>query len=311
MAVYEVHAGDSLWEIANHFHVPVAKLIQANPQISNPDLICIGDRIHIPSASTATPSIDIGSQVALLRSGLAGILHSGPTHSEKAGSTKNAAVAGAKAGVGSGVPAAKKKSNSQGGSGSAGNKKTPPWLTLAYQEYIAWQRKTDSSTYLNNQEWMQDQILKYCRAGGLPQINEWCSAFANWVIQHSLGKPHGNGFVQGTRHGLAASWASWKGGKQVAPRRGAIALRRGWSESWNDYAHVGFLMDWQNEPTEETVYCNYSQQYLRVYKNVQCEFLGGNQGSRYGYQEWGPSAVTRSWQSAIHGFVFIWPNWLP
>ncbi|MGE5417362.1 MAG: LysM peptidoglycan-binding domain-containing protein [Acidobacteriota bacterium] len=45
---YTVQAGDTLYLIANRMDVPLALLIEANPQINNPDLIYPGQRICIP-----------------------------------------------------------------------------------------------------------------------------------------------------------------------------------------------------------------------------------------------------------------------
>ena len=40
---YQVVAGDTMYKIANKFNVPLSALISANPQISNPNIINIGD----------------------------------------------------------------------------------------------------------------------------------------------------------------------------------------------------------------------------------------------------------------------------
>lgn len=47
--IYTVRPGDTLWKIANLNQVGVSELIAANPQISNPDMINIGQQINIPS----------------------------------------------------------------------------------------------------------------------------------------------------------------------------------------------------------------------------------------------------------------------
>ena len=41
--------GDSMWKIAVRYQIGVSELIKANPQISNPDLIYVGQTINIPS----------------------------------------------------------------------------------------------------------------------------------------------------------------------------------------------------------------------------------------------------------------------
>lgn len=48
---YTVKAGDSLWKIAVRFEIGVSELIAANPQIKNPALIFVGQRITIPNAT--------------------------------------------------------------------------------------------------------------------------------------------------------------------------------------------------------------------------------------------------------------------
>ena len=45
---YTVKKGDTLWGIAGRFGVELQELIRANPQIRNPNLIYVGDRVVIP-----------------------------------------------------------------------------------------------------------------------------------------------------------------------------------------------------------------------------------------------------------------------
>ncbi len=54
---YTVQAGNTLWGIAKQYGIPVAALIAANPQITNPNLIFPGNVINIPqqSSSPRTP----------------------------------------------------------------------------------------------------------------------------------------------------------------------------------------------------------------------------------------------------------------
>lgn len=49
--VYTAQAGDSLWKIAVKFEVGLQELISANPQIKNPALIYVGQKINIPNAA--------------------------------------------------------------------------------------------------------------------------------------------------------------------------------------------------------------------------------------------------------------------
>ena len=55
--VHTVVPGDTLWAIARANGVPLQQLIEANPQIQNPDLIFPGQRINIPAGGTP-PSTD-------------------------------------------------------------------------------------------------------------------------------------------------------------------------------------------------------------------------------------------------------------
>lgn len=49
--VYTVRSGDSMWKIAVKYEVGLKELITANPQISNPALIYVGQKVNIPSAA--------------------------------------------------------------------------------------------------------------------------------------------------------------------------------------------------------------------------------------------------------------------
>ncbi|NCA92828.1 SafA/ExsA family spore coat assembly protein [bacterium] len=49
--VYTVVSGDSLWKIAVKYEVGLKEIITANPQIANPALIYVGQKINIPSAA--------------------------------------------------------------------------------------------------------------------------------------------------------------------------------------------------------------------------------------------------------------------
>ena len=46
--VHTVRKGDTLWAIAKQYGVGLAELIQANPQIKNPNLIYPGEAVNIP-----------------------------------------------------------------------------------------------------------------------------------------------------------------------------------------------------------------------------------------------------------------------
>lgn len=54
---YKIKAGDTLARVANRFHVTIEQILAANPQITNPDHIQVGQVINIPvAAATPAPS---------------------------------------------------------------------------------------------------------------------------------------------------------------------------------------------------------------------------------------------------------------
>ena len=50
---HKVVSGDTMWKIAVKYQVGVSEIINANPQISNPDLIYPGQLINIPTTDSA------------------------------------------------------------------------------------------------------------------------------------------------------------------------------------------------------------------------------------------------------------------
>ena len=51
---YTVKQGDTLSKIATRNGVTIADLMKANPQISDPNKIYVGDVLNLPNGSTAT-----------------------------------------------------------------------------------------------------------------------------------------------------------------------------------------------------------------------------------------------------------------
>lgn len=53
---YTVRSGDTLSTIAARNHVSLAALERANPQIHNPNMIYVGQKIHLPGSQSSTPT---------------------------------------------------------------------------------------------------------------------------------------------------------------------------------------------------------------------------------------------------------------
>ena len=51
---YKVKAGDNLSKVAKRYGISIAQLLKANPQITNPDKIKVGQLINLPDTSTET-----------------------------------------------------------------------------------------------------------------------------------------------------------------------------------------------------------------------------------------------------------------
>lgn len=60
---YTVAGGDSMWKIAVKYEIGVSELVKANPQIKNPSMIYVGQKINIPEAS---PLQSLENEVARL-----------------------------------------------------------------------------------------------------------------------------------------------------------------------------------------------------------------------------------------------------
>jgi len=60
---YTVKSGDTIWKIAVKHQVGMSKIIAANPQIKNPDLIYPGQKIIIPTVTTSSQENEVARLV--------------------------------------------------------------------------------------------------------------------------------------------------------------------------------------------------------------------------------------------------------
>ena len=67
-STYIVVSGDTLWKIASRNQVGVSELISANPQIKNPALIYPGQKVTIPTVTTASQEDEVIRLVNVERS---------------------------------------------------------------------------------------------------------------------------------------------------------------------------------------------------------------------------------------------------
>ncbi|WP_405116311.1 LysM peptidoglycan-binding domain-containing protein [Paenibacillus sp. FSL K6-1217] len=58
MKIHIVKQGDSLFALSQKYGVPLQKIVEANPQITNPDVLAVGDKVKIPAAPVALPVPD-------------------------------------------------------------------------------------------------------------------------------------------------------------------------------------------------------------------------------------------------------------
>ncbi|SDM29000.1 LysM peptidoglycan-binding domain-containing protein [Paenibacillus jilunlii] len=55
MKIHMVKSGETLYALSQKYGVPLQKIIEANPQISNPDVLAVGDKVKIPAATVPVP----------------------------------------------------------------------------------------------------------------------------------------------------------------------------------------------------------------------------------------------------------------
>ncbi|SEU17537.1 LysM peptidoglycan-binding domain-containing protein [Paenibacillus sp. NFR01] len=55
MKIHIVKQGDTLYALSQKYGVPLEKVIEANPQIANPDVLAVGDKVKIPAGVVPVP----------------------------------------------------------------------------------------------------------------------------------------------------------------------------------------------------------------------------------------------------------------
>lgn len=55
--VYTVRPGDTMFRIANQYNISLQQLLQANPQVMNPNIIYVGQRLCVPAKITPPPPV--------------------------------------------------------------------------------------------------------------------------------------------------------------------------------------------------------------------------------------------------------------
>lgn len=228
---YTIKQGDTLWAIAQRFHISLDRLIKSNPQIDDPDLIHPGDRIKIPGA--AIPSPEEPPDVPPAPSPAATQIYTvrpGDTLESIAGDyglTLAALIRLNPQIISPGddlfVPQQLKPPSDIP---SPAPDRKPRWLKIAAQEMQFLVRETpDPATH-------HPRILAYHGSTyGKASSEEvpWCSAFVNWCIEQSE--------LGGTKSARAVSWLKW--GRTLAkPRLGCIVVL--WRSANPEEGHVGF-----------------------------------------------------------------------
>ncbi|WP_026975825.1 CAP domain-containing protein [Alicyclobacillus contaminans] len=62
---YVVQPNDTLWKIAQSHGISYNASLQANPQIQNPNVIWVGEKIQLPSSATSTTASSTAQQYAV------------------------------------------------------------------------------------------------------------------------------------------------------------------------------------------------------------------------------------------------------
>ncbi len=274
---HTVRSGDTLGRIATRHGTDVRTILRANPQITNPSIIHVGDRITVPTAALGRPVGAGGSRPSVGReqSGPAGF---GDYFTDLYGYFTDLLAS---------VPSWWSRS-------SIGNRSDPPWLVVAKRESGVEEAAgsarnprivdfVESTNRRRSDDWDDDEV-------------PWCSAFVNWCMAQA-GQPRTNSM-------MAISWKKlWSRGKDVGqPAYGAIAVIQ-WHQTKATCQKKGCSrVDWWDNPPKWLSNaglqgCTKGHVGFVVGKRGdQVVFLGGNQGDQVKLSAYS--------QSAIIGYMF-------
>jgi uncharacterized protein (TIGR02594 family) len=258
---YEVQKGDTLWAIAKHLGVPLQDLIDANPDLCDPDLIFPGQELVIPGAEAPPLPLPAGPGPAPAPPAEAAALYivrSGDTLKDLAdhfGITLedllNLNPQLIYPGLGLKVPVVETPGPSVHAAAVLDGE--PLWYKIAKRELL---------TGIEEIPGPKDnpRIVQYHQATTLKATDDetpWCSSFVNWCLEQAG--------IKGTRDARAISWRDW-GRELDEPRHGCIAVFP---------HHVGF-------------YAEDNGDYIRV--------LGGNQSDAVTISNYaGDAVLTYRW----------------
>jgi len=234
---HHIQWGDTLSEIAQQYGTSVQALMQANPQIKDPNLIYAGDTLTIPGAGAQVESAPAAASTYTVQSGdtlsalarrydtdvatlarLNGIDNPNMIHVGD-----HLMVPGGSGGTGSASPGQGGGSTSSGG----GN-----WMDIARGEMG--QREIAGSRD-------NARIVEYHDTTTLSANDDetpWCSSFVNWTMEKAGYK--------GTDSAAAVSWTNWGdkvSGGLSGGREGDIVVIKNRSSGQH---HVGFLVSQGN-----------------------------------------------------------------
>ena len=190
---HEVQRGESLSQIAMDHKLTLAELLQANPQIQDPNLIRVGQKLSLPHKKSGAGHPD--------------------AHPATHPHVKQKTVALAEA----------------------------DWMPILYDELGLWRNGRGAKR--------ESRYRRETALGGA----DWCSIFANWVMQRSQ--------RHYTRSAMAESWVNY-GTKLKEPRPGALVI-----------LSDGFMNDpkYPNNPWFHVTFFKRS-----IGGGIEC--VGGNQG---------------------------------